>query len=221
VYRADYRSIAHPADGTNALSYTLWDYEPTNTHAHGDGWNGENLSLFSYDDIHGDDDLEAMNPGDLSSLIQLGSRGIKGWCRPYPVETMGRIKEFSFDMSTATFELRVNVISLESSRLWQAYREASGTTGELQEAEGWTLIYLPFAHYLRDVPSEAGEKRLIGEPAEVVWKEGVPAVVDLEVLELSEGRLEVVGQWARWFYPLKKVGDREVYLKLRKWGEQS
>jgi hypothetical protein len=203
------------------LSYTLWDYEPTNTHAHGDGWNGENLSLFSYDDIHGDDDLEAMNPGDLSSLIQLGSRGIKGWCRPYPVETMGRIKEFSFDMSTATFELRVNVISLESSRLWQAYREASGTTGELQEAEGWTLIYLPFAHYLRDVPSEAGEKRLIGEPAEVVWKEDVPAVVDLEVLELSEGRLEVVGQWARWFYPLKKVGDREVYLKLRKWGEQS
>ena len=203
------------------MSYTLWDYEPTNSHAHGDGWNGENLSLFSFDDVQGDDDLQAMNPEDLSTLIHLGSRGIKGWCRPYPVETMGRIKEFSFDMSTATFDLRIHVISLESSRLWQGYRSASGASGELQETEGWTLIYLPFAHYLRDVSSEAGEKRLIGKPAKIAWQADVPAVVDLEVLVLSEGRLEVEGQWARWVYPLKQSGEREVYLKLRKWGEQS
>ena len=33
----------------NLLSYTLWNYTADNTNAHGDQWNGEDLSTFSTD----------------------------------------------------------------------------------------------------------------------------------------------------------------------------
>ena len=210
-------------DGSNALSYTLWTYEPTNTHENGDGWNGEDLSIFSYNELGGDDDVLAMNPPDLHSLIRLGSRGIDGWCRPYPAETMGRIREFTFDMKTTKFSLTVHVVNLDESRLWQSQRDGNSSRSPDQGGndgkpfkEGWTTIYLPFAHYLRTASALEGEKRLVGRPGkEGMWKEGQEAQIDLEILEISEGRLEVEGQWARWYYPLDK--ERDITLKLRRW----
>ena len=41
------------ADGPNALSYTVWTYCPDNSHMWGDGWNNEDLSLWSEDDLQG------------------------------------------------------------------------------------------------------------------------------------------------------------------------
>ncbi|KAG6330283.1 hypothetical protein ID866_8806, partial [Astraeus odoratus] len=39
------------ADGTNALNYTVWTYCAGNSHEWGDGWNMEDLSLWSADDL--------------------------------------------------------------------------------------------------------------------------------------------------------------------------
>ena len=211
-------------DGENALSYTIWDYEPCNTHANGDGWNGEDLSLFSYDDVEGDLDLVVDDPPDMRTLITAGARGIDGWCRPYPIEIAGRVRSFAFDMESTRFTLRLEVISLDGSRLWQADRQNDGhEKTPFAGGEASALIYVPYVHYLAnasvgEVTSEG--RRLVGRPSleGEEWVKGRgPAVVDLEIEHLSEGRLEVEGQWMRWYYPLYEKGEREVSLSLRKW----
>lgn len=196
-------------DGTNALSYTIWDYEPTNTHAQGDGWNGEDLSLFSYDDIPDDQDLTADAPKDLHSLCTLGTRAIESWCRPYPAEVMGRVNSFAFDVKSTIFELDITVFSLEGSSIWTAKSIAQ---------EGWTLVFLPLVHYLRTDNSTQGVDRVIGKPCEIPWQQNVPSTADVKLLSITEGRLEIEGQWARWYYPLRERGDRVVRLRLQRWG---
>ncbi|QRW00935.1 Cellulase (glycosyl hydrolase family 5 protein) [Ceratobasidium sp. AG-Ba] len=42
------------ADGTNMINWTLWTYCPDNSHVWGDGWNLEDLSLWSADDADRD-----------------------------------------------------------------------------------------------------------------------------------------------------------------------
>ena len=40
-------------DGPNMLNYTVWTYCPDNSHMWGDGWNNEDLSLWSEDGVQG------------------------------------------------------------------------------------------------------------------------------------------------------------------------
>lgn len=153
----------------------------------------------------------------------LGSRGIEGWCRPYPVEVQGIIQDFSFDRDTTTFELRIKVPSLEGSRLWAKEREDRGIMGQEVEGEGSALVYVPFVHYRGATPSGVNKdsrERLIGRPTDQgeEWEKGSGvAVLDLKLEEVSEGRLEAAGQYLKWSWDLRKKGDREVYLKFRRW----
>lgn len=209
-------------DGENALSYTIWCYEPLNDHKNGDGWQGEDLSLFSYDDIEGDEDLLANDPPDLKTLITLGARGIDAWCRPYPAEVCGKIHHFTFDMSTSEFELQITRVSFADSKLWQAETRNLGVPeADVTGGPVTALIYVPFVHYLHSgVQETTGQQRLIGKPGEGLneWIKGKgPAVVDIEIQELSEGNIEVVGQWMKWTYAAPKARSGDLHLKFRKW----
>lgn len=80
----------------NQLSYTIWNYTPDNDNLHGDQWNGEDLSIFSRDQM--------TNPKDIHS----GGRALEAVVRPYPLATTGQILSFSFDIHRRvfTFEFR-------------------------------------------------------------------------------------------------------------------
>jgi hypothetical protein len=147
----------------------------------------------------------------------LGARGLKSWCRPYPLETTGEITKFRFHMSTGNFELSLRVPALRSNPL------VDGTIGE--DVMGYTKIYLPYAHYLAPSPpsavdSESKIHRIIGEPEEGrEWVQGRgEARVDLEISKLSEGTtLDVKGQWGIWRYPIHLEKETEVKLVIKPW----
>jgi len=77
----------------NLLSFTLWNYTADNTHARGDQWNDEDLSIFSRDDRD--------DPSDIHS----GGRALKAVARPYGRRIAGRPERMHFDMTSRVFEL--------------------------------------------------------------------------------------------------------------------
>ncbi|KAL7423982.1 hypothetical protein Q5752_001567 [Cryptotrichosporon argae] len=241
-------------DGENALSYTLWAYEPYNTHAHGDGWNGEDLSIWSADDVatdsggKGEAAESAPEPAppdadavvDLRALMIPGARGVRAWCRPYPLESAGRIEDVRFDMKKGTFELVIHVpgrayarrMNREAFGEWAraADVKSAGEAGMPQDGASSTApaqvsstIFLPLVHYLHDGsaapsgPDKHGRRVVVGAPEPgAVWG-ARPARVAVRV-GVSEGEFVVVGQWATWTVDVRDEG-REVRLRIGRAGD--
>ncbi len=100
-YRKHEEALAayHDALDAAGLSSTIWNYTADNTNERGDGWNGEDLSIYSSDQARlplpaGADPREA------------GGRAIRGFCRPYPRATAGDPQSFRFDARTGDLEYR-------------------------------------------------------------------------------------------------------------------
>ncbi len=74
------------------MSGTQWNYTPDNTHAHGDQWNHEDLSVYCAEDG--------------------GGRAVAGFSRPYARHSQGRPTTMRFDPSGARFELVLDASSL-------------------------------------------------------------------------------------------------------------
>jgi len=74
------------------VSYTLWNYTPDNTNAHGDLWNDEDLSIFSRDQQI---DLDNINSG---------GRALEAIVRPYASKIAGEPLKMSFDIKSKRFE---------------------------------------------------------------------------------------------------------------------
>jgi hypothetical protein len=70
----------------NLLSATIWNYTSTNTNQRGDGWNTEDMSIFSRDQQTG-----SGSPDD-------GGRALRAVVRPYPMRTAGTPLHLDFDM---------------------------------------------------------------------------------------------------------------------------
>lgn len=67
------------------LHSTIWNYTADNTVARGDGWNDEDLSIWSK---------------------ETGPKAIDGWRRPYPTAVAGTPLAFTWDRRARRFELR-------------------------------------------------------------------------------------------------------------------
>lgn len=77
------------------LSSTQWNYTVSNRNDAmiGDGWNQEDLSIWSADQV--------TDPSDLDS----GGRALEGFCRPYARRVQGSIVSQRFDRVTGRYEL--------------------------------------------------------------------------------------------------------------------
>jgi hypothetical protein len=75
-----------------AMSATQWNYTPDNTHAHGDQWNHEDLSVFCAEDG--------------------GGRAVAGFSRPYPRHSQGRPVRMQFEPESRRFELILDASTL-------------------------------------------------------------------------------------------------------------
>lgn len=77
------------------LNCTLWNYTASNRNdpAIGDGWNQEDLSVFSRD--------QQIAKGDINS----GGRAVAGFVRPFAHAVQGTLKEMRFDRAAVAFTL--------------------------------------------------------------------------------------------------------------------
>lgn len=156
-------------DGTNVLSYTMWTYCPDNTHQWGDGWNGEDLSIWSLDDIKGSligsstNGASKLASSSSSSLEELfsGTRSAAAFSRPYPVATNGTPLTIDFAIKSSTFTYKFEVTHED----WVERQEDAGESSQVEtdkkarvvtrsaddQSRGLsTEIFLPMVHYAAD-----------------------------------------------------------------------
>ena len=77
-------TMYYDAVDANLLHSTIWNYTADNTNKYGDGWNDEDLSVFS----------------------EGKERAAAGWKRPYPMATAGMPISFKYDRNQSTFQFR-------------------------------------------------------------------------------------------------------------------
>jgi glycosyl hydrolase family 5 len=86
--------LMYNALDTLLISSTQWNYTASNRNdlAIGDGWNQEDLSIFSRD--------QQTNHADVNS----GGRALAGFVRPYALATQGIPRKMKFDRVTGLFD---------------------------------------------------------------------------------------------------------------------
>ncbi|KAG0353522.1 hypothetical protein BG005_007196 [Podila minutissima] len=124
----------------NLVHYTLWNYTNENDTQYGDGWNGENLSLYSRVV------KEDCSPASVLQDLDKGGRAVEQFCRPYPVATVGRPIQIEFDRRGPVFKLWTLA---PSPAAVTAAKAAAGSETEKQKKakETRTEIYVPRIHF--------------------------------------------------------------------------
>lgn len=111
----------------NFLGFTLWNYNPTNTAEHGDGWNDEDFSVVTTSGSTADYRNQKHESDDLYSGVRCADVVV----RPYAVKVAGLPVRSAWDPRTLRFEFE-----------WQATAHQYSTP----EANT-TEIYVPDYHY--------------------------------------------------------------------------
>lgn len=154
-YKYDYTSQTkaldaslNGCDGKNGLSWTVWGYVPDDhTWEWGDGWNMEDLSLWSWGDWREEEeeeedvDLEAMHsrmmltgqPTESMAMqestpmkgyspnpydfLANGARAVQAFARPWATKVVGKPVDMTFDIRNGVFKLEVEVRKEDSTLL--------------------------------------------------------------------------------------------------------
>jgi hypothetical protein len=87
---ANYRALED-----HLLCSTQWNYTADHSHALGDRWNHEDLSIFSADDQRDERSLDA------------GGRATRAFCRPYVRHCAGSPLRMRFELASGRFELEI------------------------------------------------------------------------------------------------------------------
>jgi len=112
----------------NLLHSTLWNYTADNTNEHGDGWNDEDLSIFS----------------------EGAERAAGGWKRPYPMATAGKPLSISWNRRKGVFRYRFNadggiaeptIVYLPAERFGITARVETPLRFELRQDEQRLLVF--------------------------------------------------------------------------------
>lgn len=136
------------------LHATQWNYTASNRNdlAIGDGWNQEDLSIYSAD--------QAVDGRD-------GGRAVMGFCRPYARRVQGRLLAQRFEAASATFTLRLVAdpsITAPTEIFAPALRYPRGLTITLDGAPA-EAVHDPAADLVRVHAGAAGECRVVIRPA--------------------------------------------------------
>ena len=141
-----YDSLMNGLDAALA-SVTLWNYSPSNSNLHGDGWNEEDLSIFSYDQQH--------NPLNVHS----GGRGLPAIVRPYASRISGVPIAMTFNARKRRFVFK--------------YSSSMNDKYNVQSKE--TVIFVPHYQYGSDVNKivvkvSDGRWKLNASTQSIVWE---------------------------------------------------
>jgi hypothetical protein len=123
----------------HVLNCTLWNYTASNRNdaAIGDGWNQEDLSVFSRD--------QQADPSDLTS----GGRATEGFVRPFVQRCQGALKEMKFDRASGAFAFTFDADPLIDAPTEVYVPAVQYRSGFDVEAAGLTHERLPLGLTLR------------------------------------------------------------------------
>jgi len=137
-YRLHVKALSayYDAMDKNLLSSTIWNYTASNTHARGDGWNGEDLSIWCRDDF----EARRTETGDQRDS---GGRALAGVVRPYARSIAGVPLSMRFKRHSKRFEL-VFKPDIKTSAETEIY------IPELQYPNGFGVTVTGGSHRLED-----------------------------------------------------------------------
>ncbi|KAF9997820.1 hypothetical protein BGZ79_008486 [Entomortierella chlamydospora] len=159
------------------VHYTLWNYTIENDAQFGDGWNGENLSLYSLNSVSAS---ASENSSDNAyHKLNRGGRAIEQFCRPYPIATVGNPIKIRFDRHKKSFELRTRT-TIEKMSEVDPVLAACGTVAK-------TEVYVPRFHF-------PGPEHCIVKVSDGSWEWDTEKQIVYWIYEDSENR-EVIDHW--------------------------
>lgn len=211
-------------DGINVLNYSIWTYCPDNSHQWGDGWDGEDLSIWSEDDM-----TSPPSQASLSAMPFLGASSTPSSSAP--------TTNFSSGASSGASSLMVKTTDTSEDLTrpdWQTLRDGTraaaafcrpypvATVGspveidfnikssefsltievaaeDLNDSSLATEIYLPYLHYAAETQDDGDEGLL---PSEIRSKssssgsESAGLAIDVQI---STGYFETRGQYLHWY----------------------